>query len=166
MPEFAQQHVLCCVSAKAVGCVHENQQEGMSGVVWVEQGASRQENLSPADAGKVVLDLIVDYGRGFRDYLHEQHTQLGNVPLAVAQIIKVLPYRFVTINFERLKERTVGAPDAKTFIQHEHWIGYGIDDTLRLNVAVAQKAIKVFRIHHELPCIEGPTLQRNRSPFN
>jgi hypothetical protein len=61
----------------------------------------------------------------------------------------VLPYRLVTINFERFEEGTAGILNAKTSIQLKQRIGNRIDDALRLNVAGAQKAVKVFHIHYE-----------------
>lgn len=73
--------------------------------------------------------------------------------LAVAQFIDVLRYRLVTINFERFQKGAAGILDAKTFIQHKQWVGNGIDDTLQLNVAGAQKAVKVFHIHDEHPAL-------------
>lgn len=89
------------------------------------------------------------------DHLEKQQAKLRNVPLAIAQLIEVLPDRLVAIDFERLKEGPAGVLNAKTSVQHQQRIGNGIDDALRLDVAGPQKAVKVFRIHDERPSMKA-----------
>lgn len=147
MAKFAEQQVLCCIALIAVSRVDDGEQHRMAAIVRMVQRTSGQEHRSPTKVGKIVLDFVVDHGGGLGDHISEQTSQLGNVPLTIAQLVDALPDRLVTINFERLKEGTAGILDAKAFIQHKQGICNRIDYALRLNVTDAQKAVKVFRIH-------------------
>ena len=94
-----------------------------------------------------MLHFVIDHRRAFRDHLSKETTQLGNVPLTVAQVVQVLSDRVVTLDRERSEEGAVGALDGQARIQHEHGIGNSVDNALGLHVTCPQNPVEVFQIH-------------------
>jgi hypothetical protein len=112
------------------------------------QLASCHEHRSAPKAREIVLDLVVNDGRGFGDHLQKQFAQFRDVPLTVPQLVEALPDCLIPIDLKCLKKGTVGALDAKALIQNQQRVGNRINDSLRLNVAIPHKTVQVFHIHH------------------
>jgi hypothetical protein len=130
-----------------LGDVLDREQERGGVVVGVEQPAGVEEHGAPAEAGEVVLDLVALDRHAPRDDLLEQVAQVGDVPLAVAELVEVAAEGVVAADPEGLVERAAGADDAQVAVEHEQGVADGVDDALRLDVAGAQEAVEVFQVH-------------------
>lgn len=108
---------------------------------------SGNKHRPPADAREIVLDLVVDDGRTLGKDLFEQMAQLGNVPLAIAQVVDRPPQGLLRAHPERVVEAAAGGFDAKGVVENEQWLGNGIDDALGPNMRVAQETVDVHEIH-------------------
>ena len=88
-----------------------------------------QDGLA-ADAGKVVLDLVaVDHGV-VREDLLDEHPQLGDVPLPVAQVVDEVPDGLLGRHLEGRVEALVRGEDLQVVVQHHQRLAHGLDDVL------------------------------------
>ena len=77
-----------------------------------------------------MFELEVLENRALGDDVLQQSAKIGDVPLAVAQLLDQMVLGFLGRNLEGLVESTVGRVHAKSRVQQQERFAYGIDDVL------------------------------------
>jgi hypothetical protein len=147
VPELAEQQVFFLLLAAAVGDVLDREQERGAVVVEVEQLAGVEPHGAPAQAGDIVLDLVAFDRCALGDHRLEQMTQVGEVPLPVAELVQVAAESGVPVDAEDLEERAAGGHHAQFLVEDEQRLAHGVDDVLRLQVGDPQQAVEVLEVH-------------------
>jgi hypothetical protein len=83
-----------------------------------------------ADRGKIVLDLEIVYGHSSGNGFFEQDSQVGNVPLTVAEFIDVASERLVSAGVKFLVESGVSRQDSEVFVEDQESFSERRDDFL------------------------------------
>jgi hypothetical protein len=102
------------------------------------------------------LKEVVEDGAG-RDDVFEQRTQIGNVPLAVAELVDELVLRLFGRDVEGLVEGAVRRMNAQAAVKNQERLTDGVDDILGIRLDLLEQMLRapflrdVFhRQQHEL----------------
>src|SRR5687768_2979370 len=100
--------------------------------------AGVEQHHPAADYREGVVELEVVEDGAFGDDVLKEGPQVGDVPLAVAQLVDEAALGLAGRDVEGLVESAIGGPDAQRGIEDQQRLAHRIDDVLRviLNVLV------------------------------
>ena len=94
--------------------------------------AGIEQHDPAADHREGVLQLKVVEDGTLGDDVFEQSPQVGNVPLAVAQLVNEPVHRLFGGDLKGLIERAVGGADAQGGVENQQGLAHRIDDVQRV----------------------------------
>ena len=102
--------------------------------------------------GEVVFDLEVFDGMAVAQDLSQQRPKLGNVPLAVAQVVDEAALRLFFRDMEVPVEGGVGRADPQALVEDHEWLSQGRNDVLGVGKGVLQfmRMLITIRFHSVL----------------
>ncbi|GES41315.1 hypothetical protein RsS62_05670 [Rhizobium dioscoreae] len=110
-------------------------------VIRVHKAARIDEERTPADSWKIMRDFVPNDSGCFWDDRGDQLSELGNIPLTVAEIKETLSQNIVPLDLERFQESVVCGRDAQVLIKNDNRLRHRIDHSLRLDMSGSQKAV-------------------------
>ena len=113
----------------ARGHVLHGQDQQLAVVARLELAGVEQHHPA-ADDREGVLELEVVEDGALGDDVLEQGPQVGDVPLAVAQLVDEAALGLLGRDVERLVEGAVGGPDAQRGVEDQQRLAHRIDDVL------------------------------------
>ena len=113
----------------ARGHVFHGQDEQLAVVARLELAGVEQHH-PPADDREGVLELEVVEDGALGDDVLEQGPQVGDVPLAVAQLVDEAALGLRGRDVERLVEGAVGRPDAQRGVEDQQRLAHRVHDVL------------------------------------
>ena len=90
----------------------------------------KQHHAAP-DNREIVFEFEIVEHRTFGHHVFEQGSQIGNVPLAVAEFVNQTILGFVRGNMEILIKSAIGRVNAKRRIEHQKRLAHRVHDVLR-----------------------------------
>ena len=103
--------------------------------------ASVEEHPPPPDALECVRDLEVAERAVLGEDVLEERPQLGDIPLAVAQLVDEPALGLLGLDPEVLVERAARRPDAEVGIEDEERVPDGVDDALGVGEGVLDRLL-------------------------
>ena len=108
--------------------------------------AGIEQHHPPADGRERVLELKVVEDRALGDDVLEQGPQVGDIPLAVAQLVDQAALGFVGRDMKRLIESAVGGPNAQRGVEDQQGLAHRIHDVLGIVLNILDQR---FSFHHD-----------------
>ncbi len=139
-------------SARLRGHVFHGQDQQLAVVARLEL-AGVQEHHPAADGREGVLELEVVEDGALGDDVFEQGPQVGDVPLAVAQLVDEAALGLPGRDVERLVEGAVGGPDAQRGVEDQQGLAHRVDDVLGVVLNVFDQR-SLFHHGHPAGCSE------------
>jgi hypothetical protein len=137
MLQFLEQHVLLpeqlllfALQGAPLGDVLYTEQNGRIGPSLIEHLPCVQAHRAVSDAGKLMLDLIVLHHAMLGDDFFQQQSELGNIPLAVAQLVKQPALGLLGADLEGRIKRAARGYHAQVFVERQNWFADGVDNGL------------------------------------
>ena len=117
------------LGAPPLGHVLHRQDQQLAVVARLELAGVEQHHPA-ADGREGVLELEVVEDGALGDDVLEQGPQVGDVPLAVAQLVDEAALGLRGRDVERLVEGAVGGPDAQRGVEDQQGLAHRVDDVL------------------------------------
>ena len=117
------------LGAPPLGHVLHRQDQQLAVVARLELAGVEQHHPA-ADDREGVLELEVVEDGALGDDVLEQGPQVGDVPLAVAQLVDEAALGLPGRDVERLVEGAVGGPDAQRGVEDQQRLAHRVDDVL------------------------------------
>lgn len=102
----------------------------------IKNDAGIQEQYAFSDVGKVKLNFVITQLATARYNIFEQCSKLWDVPLAVAQLVKMLALGFLGIGCEPNIEGSAGSDNPQVFVENDQRFANGIHHCLRKGTSV------------------------------
>ena len=110
----------------------------------LELASVEQHHATPDDREGVLQLKVVEDGALGND-VFEQRPQVGDVPLAVAQLVNQAVLGFFGGDVKGLIESAVGGADAQGGVEHQQRLAHRVDDVLGVRFDVFNKRIWLHR---------------------
>ena len=128
---FPQQLVLFALQDAPLGDVLDAEQNGRAGAALVEHLAGVQADRAVPEAGEFMLDLIALHHALLGYDFFQQIAKLWNVPLPVAQRVKMPALGLLAVDLERRIEGAARGDHAQLLVEHKNGLADRIDNGLR-----------------------------------
>ena len=139
----------------ALGDVLDGEQDRRAAIVRLQQPPRVEQHRALADVLELVLHLVVVELVVARQHLLEQPAQLGDVPLAVAQLVQQPAFGLLARDAEAAVERLARRPHAQLGVEHEQRLAHRRDDALGVLVgALEQLDVDQHHDHAVDPVVE------------
>ena len=129
-PLLPQQLFLLALERALRGDIRDAEQDGPVGAFPVEQLAGIEAHRALAEAGKFMLDLIALHHAVLGNDLFQEHAELRDVPLAVAQRIEQPTLGVLGADLEGQIERAAGGDHAQLLVEDENGLVDRVDNAL------------------------------------
>ena len=129
-PLLPQQLFLLALQSALRGDVLDAEQNGPVGAFLVEELAGIEAHRALAEVGKDVLDLIAFHHAVLGNDLFQEHAELRDVPLAVAQRVEQPALGVLGADPEGQVEGTAGGDHAQLLVENDDGLAHRVDNAL------------------------------------
>ena len=136
----------------ALGHVPHGQDQQLTVVACLEL-ASVEQHHPAADDREGVLELEVVEDRALGDDVLEQGPQVGDVPLAVAQLVDESALGLIGRDVKRLVEGAVGGADAERGVEDQQGLAHRVNNVLGVVLNILNEWCS-FHTYHPSACFE------------
>src|SRR5271170_6929713 len=92
--------------------------------------AGIKQHHPASDGREIMLQLEVVKNRTFGNNIFQESSQVGDIPLAVAQLVNQAVFSFFERDFKGLIEGPVARSHAQGRVENQEWFAHRIDDVL------------------------------------
>jgi hypothetical protein len=118
------------LAGSPLGDIFDRQKNESVFVTLIKHGPRVEQHCAASDSSEVVLDFVSLHDRMLRQDFLKQNSELGNIPLTIAQRIDGTALHILPTELECLIERAADRNDTEIFIQHQQRLADGIHDRL------------------------------------
>ena len=138
------------LGAPPLGHVFHGQDQQFAVVARLELAGIEQHHPAANDREGVLELKVVEDGT-LGDNIFEQGPQVGDVPLAVAQLVNQAVLGFFGRDVKGLVEGAVGGPDAQGGVEDQQGLAHRIDDVLGVVLNIVNLLNQWFSFHPRDP---------------